>query len=467
MNARIAYLDRTPSKPPSSQGKANTFSKGQITGQHSPIFYFNRPPTAAPITPLPLLHSAFGKFVDDCESYVPTKEDNRLVCDLSFEMSGFFDNEDARMSKFREVMNRHGFDLTAAQVEGTKYQTDGDTRIGGFCVLVVEGKVEIAASGAEPLFQGAQYYLEFVRNKARESKHSFPCFILYVFGEYSRLICFHFGSETSEGAHIGFAGAAFTDRPILQVLTAPVPLFYHDSDTKLRMMAARHLGALKRGINHLRRYYEVDILGTDVTLPDPALPHPTQYFSLHDNQTKCKFAYVSSVPDKLIFFGKTDKNEDICIKFVRSYSKDAHLLLASTGHAPVLRGFESVPGGWFMVVMDVLDESSYRRFDHLHPRPEHHKSLIEIVGSLHQKGFVHGDLRDTNLWIKESSKLPLEFNFMLIDFDWSGVIGAVRYPMNVYEGRDLRRPKGAYDGEFILAEHDVGMVDIMFGRYHV
>jgi hypothetical protein len=159
MKARREFLDRTPSKPPSSQGKANTFSKGQTTGQHSPICCFNRPPTAAAITPLPLLHSTFGKFVDDCESYVQTKEDSRLVYDLSLAMSGFFDDEDARVSKFREVMNNHGFDLTAAKVEGTRYQTDGDTRIGGFCVLVVEGKVEIAASGAEPLFQGAQYKL--------------------------------------------------------------------------------------------------------------------------------------------------------------------------------------------------------------------------------------------------------------------------------------------------------------------
>jgi hypothetical protein len=38
-----------------------------------------------------------------------------------------------------------------------------------------------------------------------------------------------------------------------------------------------------------------------MSLPDPALPHPTQYFSLHDNQKKCKFAYVSSVLEKLIF----------------------------------------------------------------------------------------------------------------------------------------------------------------------
>jgi hypothetical protein len=203
-------------------------------------------------------------------SSVPTKEDNHLVYNLSLAMSGFFDDEDARMSKFRAVLNNHGFDLTTAKVEGTK--TDGDTRVGGFRVLVVEGKVEIAhvaihrrrgqqyvsgssldrslpvtsahlllkpteiggnrptllsASGAKPLFRGAQYYLEFVRNKVTESKHSLPCFILHVFGEYFRLIGFHFSSEPSEGAHIGSAGAAFTDHPILQVLTAPVPLFFH------------------------------------------------------------------------------------------------------------------------------------------------------------------------------------------------------------------------------------------------
>ena len=42
-----------------------------------------------------------------------------------------------------------------------------------------------------------------------------------------------------------------------------------------------------------------------------------------------------------------------------------------------------------------------------------------------------------------------------MDFDWSGEIGEVRYSMNVNRGPGLRRPKGALDGELILADHDI------------
>lgn len=50
---------------------------------------------------------------------------------------------------------------------------------------------------------------------------------------------------------------------------------------------------------------------------------------------------------------------------------------------------------------------------------------------------------------------------MLIDFDWAGVVGEVRYPMNVNDV-DIRRPYGAYDDELITAEHDDIMIDYMF-----
>jgi len=52
--------------------------------------------------------------------------------------------------------------------------------------------------------------------------------------------------------------------------------------------------------------------------------------------------------------------------------------------------------------------------------------------------------------------------FFLVDFDWSGEIGVVRYPMYVTRGPLLRRPEGAYDGERITADHDMEMVKYMF-----
>jgi hypothetical protein len=122
-------LDGTPPKPPSFHGQTKEFAKGQ----NKPTFYFNQPPAAAPPVPLTLLHPIFGQFVDDCDSYIPTKEEYNLVCDLSLTMS-----EEDRMSKFHEVMNKHGFDLKTSTIEGTSYRTDGDTRVGKLCIVVVE-----------------------------------------------------------------------------------------------------------------------------------------------------------------------------------------------------------------------------------------------------------------------------------------------------------------------------------------
>lgn len=51
---------------------------------------------------------------------------------------------------------------------------------------------------------------------------------------------------------------------------------------------------------------------------------------------------------------------------------------------------------------------------------------------------------------------------MLVDFDWSGKIGEVHYPMNVNRGNGLWRPDGAYDTELIQTEHDMQMLDAMF-----
>jgi len=100
--------------------------------------------------------------------------------------------------------------------------------------------------------------------------------------------------------------------------------------------------ALKTAIDSLCLYYEVDFPAMNTqpsVVHDSAFPQQTQYVSL-DDHTKRQFTYVSGATAKLVFFGKTDRDEDICIKFVRSYSKDAHLYCASKGCAPALRGFE-------------------------------------------------------------------------------------------------------------------------------
>ena len=61
------------------------------------------------------------------------------------------------------------------------------------------------------------------------------------------------------GATLGFIGLAFTDRTNIQVLEQPIRLNYHHMDVKLRTMTAWYLGALRKAMDRLRRYYEFDL----------------------------------------------------------------------------------------------------------------------------------------------------------------------------------------------------------------
>jgi tRNA A-37 threonylcarbamoyl transferase component Bud32 len=160
---------------------------------------------------------------------------------------------------------------------------------------------------------------------------------------------------------------------------------------------------------------------------------------------------------KLLFSAKTTDEKMLCIKFVRRYSKEVHQRCASGGFAPALYGFEHLPGGWYMVVMEYITDD-YCCIRELSDPRLYHDELTAKLQSLHQQRYVHGDIRNTNVMVKKDCS-P---GFKLVDFDWSGIIGNIRYPMNVYRGDSLWKPDGAQDGQLILADHDIQMLDAMF-----
>ena len=173
-----------------------------------------------------------------------------------------------------------------------------------------------------------------------------------------------------------------------------------------------------------------------------------------------------------LFFGNMD-NTSICIKFVPRYCKEGHEFLAANGFAPKLHAFERLPGGLYMVVMDDVDDEYVSLFNLIRDNPsllseEHLGSrnlLSEKVGQclrqFHQAGFVHGDIRDTNIMVK---KILIQdgFNdglsFLVVDFDSCGEMKQVRYPLNL-NTTTVQRPEGATGGAIIETEHDLEMLD--------
>jgi hypothetical protein len=147
------------------------------------------------------------------------------------------------------------------------------------------------------------------------------------------------------------------------------------------------------------------------------------------------------------------------VKFVRSYSRDLHEHCASLALAPPLLGFEKLAGDWFMVVMEYMND--YVALSTLEDRVSISKQLpqmvTDLVASFHAQNFVHGDIRDSDLLVLMKGKLEMK----LIDFDWGGKDGEVRYPVLI-NNHTVHRPPNVVGGQLITREHDLLMVENIF-----
>ncbi|GLB43825.1 hypothetical protein LshimejAT787_1500090 [Lyophyllum shimeji] len=113
---------------------------------------------------------------------------------------------------------------------------------------------------------------------------------------------------------------------------------------------------------------------------------------------------------------------------LRSFSgtADLHRFLEEWNMAPALRYCgqidESTPySDWQMLVMDYFDgRPSYQ--NDAHRLREVYDVVVKAVDLAHQEDFVFGDLRPPNVLINGEGEIRL------IDFEWAGKEGQVRYP---------------------------------------
>jgi serine/threonine protein kinase len=259
------------------------------------------------------------------------------------------------------------------------------------------------------------------------------------------------------GTYLQITGVLATNGGILSEPFTPAFSFCADpNDENHRLAVAMCLAALRESLVALDQHYKDLEYKDDLPSSESVFPYKTSFISLAGNLVN--FKYIGRPFDHiLLFLAETADDNVLAIKYTRQYSLDAHQILSDEGLAPELHGFESIPGGWKMVVMQCMGES-YQLLSQLEPenRERFKDSIQQGVSLLHKHGFVHGDLRPSNVLVSKREPKAL-----IIDFDAAGEADKVVYPPHL-NTIDILWPKDVKDGIPVTKAHDNYMLDRLF-----
>lgn len=246
-------------------------------------------------------------------------------------------------------------------------------------------------------------------------------------------------------------------------------------DDAYTLRVARVFYALRLGIQRLKTYYETLNYNPEDTT--------SRYFPLATSCTlpngeKLEFKYETPLkvgdPSCVTYLATDckDPQRQFVVKFVERYGESAHKLLAENNLAPKLLYYGDV---WTtpmeavgcrprqMVVMEYIRGKTAADLEEV---PQCVRDTVQhAVDLLHAKGMVHGDIRLPNVVIQDSDDLGegrgddgednLANRIKIIDFDWAGKEGTVRYPHYIAQTGWV---EGVEDYALILASHDNAMV---------
>ncbi|KAG2009434.1 protein kinase subdomain-containing protein PKL/ccin9 [Coprinopsis cinerea AmutBmut pab1-1] len=282
-------------------------------------------------------------------------------------------------------------------------------------------------------------------------------------GLRERLFCPSFIVSIA-GPWIAVLGAVLTTNAIVHRLTDYIWIgesrVLDDANT---FRIARVLTALRQSVDDLTTFYESEISMS--SNPSRFFPRATSYYDDKRGQ-KVAFAYLGGlVRYRCAAFMAVvpEERRFIVVKFVERYGVEAHRLLEGKGLAPALLYYGDIwhddplaqagCGTRKMVVMEHVEGRVC-----VDGVAEGEREVVkEAVRCLHEAGFVHGDIRGQNVLVVGGEGGAKAGSVKLLDFDWAGREGEVRYPLRL--SKDLRWPSGVRDNGLILAEYDNEMVD--------
>ncbi|CAG8490655.1 803_t:CDS:2 [Paraglomus occultum] len=431
--------------PPSELADTRKFIRFQ--NEDDPLALNYRP---AGLTGLPvsLCNDILAKFQDNANGSIElVEEDIVFVRNLSNEMCSIFDDEAERRDCFHKLVGRYFSRVFDIHTFGNKRGTDGSLMFtkGNFQVplLNLEVKPELGMGSGCPYVQSTAYYVEFIK-KLKDSNSSvitqsrFPVFLMYLAGPY-----------------LGVAGAVFLTTPVCEPLTPVMPLFYRPHHEDMLLRTACVLKALKIALNDLEIFYDQLSHDSNIKLSQQiSFPYISK---MNIGQVVANIIYVKKL-DRYIFQAKMEHDnglsQHVIVKFAKRYSEECHSTCQGLGIAPRLFSCKWIPGGWCVVVMEQL--MGYGSLSSLaqDKKLSIQKKTMESVKKMHNQGFVHGDMRLSNIMTGPNDSVKI------IDFDWSGKVGEAVYPPLLNPDIDWHPDVKA--GAKILPDHDLYMLNNSF-----
>ena len=184
-------------------------------------------------------------------------------------------------------------------------------------------------------------------------------------------------------------------------------------------------------------------------LPATALGCPRVFSEVRDTMTKQneRLAFIRPRKDfwetqdgtidySNLFYDANFGGKMVLAKVVcRSYGKAVHVHLAARHMAPQFYGTSKLYDLARIIVMELLEDGWMTLLDYRTkkvprgipsgPRRRLLDRLEDILDCLESAGMVHGDFRAANIMLKPGD----EAKAVLVDFDWAGKAGEVRYPI--------------------------------------
>ncbi|KAI0289256.1 hypothetical protein BC826DRAFT_1107124 [Russula brevipes] len=277
------------------------------------------------------------------------------------------------------------------------------------------------------------------------------------------------------GSLLGFYGAAWDgNRVRVEPLTHMYDLWNHGKEMSTTYAIASALDALMAAVDNIEaHYHSIEAEANEKPVPRKNDPRPQKargfpfMTSYEDDGQRVTFTYSARLDVKKLVFSASLNESDFderLVKFTGRYSDAAHHYLASCSLAPRLRWCVQLTTNWYAIIMD---QSKYKVLYSLElSAADKEKVSCKVkvaVETLHQGGFVHGDLRDTNILVdlesltSESGDVAIH----ILDFDTAGRTGEAKYPLLVNTST-VRRPVDVKGGELITEKHDIEMLSYLF-----